>query len=563
MACVLGLVVYVGLSSLYVNPGLLREGYGSGYQIELEKMVQAARAWVDWLNRDFLYLVPLLVLAVLRLGRLRPRLSEAARWAAWLVLWFALYLPWKFAPEYYLLPFAVGAALLGALLVSVLRQVVVHEKGGWRAAAAAVLVLSGLLFVLTLPNNYTNGRLQLAIDSANAEMLDEVVEGAPPNAVVLLNHPEGGEYSVHFPSLVTERGGRSDLTVAVFRSQDPKAEGWEGKTILVILPVFENQFYPSVRLGVFAHDAARWNEGRVPTWAPPPARPSRATQRFRLFNVDAARLFCPAAPQLRLLRRAQHALRPAPAGVRLGDLPPPAGLTRRSAAHQADEPALADRVREPSTATTSTRSPPHPSNRSPSAPRRSTGSRQRRPAHERRLARALAPGRNEEELTSLVFRIAPGDGVRHTRSQGSVGGGPGLPLVGKHWKDRIDTGLGIAFDDLARRTAGTGGEGAISRQAGPTGHRDVGGKGGHRAYGARGDIVGVQARPAEEQDVAADPRHLPGIHQIPVVQPPDGFEDEELGDVVQVSVCAIRMGDPPAMSAIQSWLKGGPPAQEV
>ena len=298
MACVLGLVVYVGQSSLYVNPGLLREGYGSGYQIELEKMLQTARAWVDWLNRDFLYLVPLLVLAVLRVGRLRPRLSEAARWAGWLVLWFALYLPWKFAPEYYLLPFAVGAALLGALLVSVLRQVVVQEKGGWRAAAAAALVLSGLLFVLTLPNNYTNGRLQLAIDSANAEMLDDVLESAPPNAVVLLNHPEGGEYSVHFPSLVTEQGGRSDLTVAVFRSQDPKAEGWEGKTILVVLPVFENQFYPSVRLGVFAHDAARWNEG-ARAYLGAAARPAfRATQRFRLFNVDAARLFCPAVPQL-------------------------------------------------------------------------------------------------------------------------------------------------------------------------------------------------------------------------------------------------------------------------
>ena len=42
-----------------------------------------------------------------------------------------------------------------------------------------------------------------------------------------------------------------------------------------------------------------------------------------------------------------------------------------------------------------------------------------------------------------------------------MGGGAGLPLVGEHRKDRIDTGLGIAFDDLPRRTAGTGGEGAI------------------------------------------------------------------------------------------------------
>jgi len=216
-----------------------------------------------------------------------------------LVLWFALYLPWKFAPEYYLLPFAVGAAVLGALLVSVLRQVVVHEKGGWRAAAVAALVLSGLLFGLTLPNNYTNGRLQLAIDSANAEMLEHVLGEAPEGAVVLFNLQDAdAEYATTFPVFVNELGGRDDLTVRRFAAQDPAAEGWEGKTVELILPVFENQFYPSVRVGVFSHDAAAWNENAGPYMGDSAQEVYRAVRQFTLFNIDSARLFCPLVPTL-------------------------------------------------------------------------------------------------------------------------------------------------------------------------------------------------------------------------------------------------------------------------
>ena len=299
LAGLAGVAAYVALSSAYTTADRLQAGYGSGFEFDPERMLATARIWIDWLNRDFLYLAPLTALALLRFRRFRPRLGEALQWAIWMGLWVVLYIPWVFSPEYYLLPAAVGAAILGALLLSVNLEVLRAERGLWRPAAAGALVLGGLLLLLTLPNNYTNGRLQLAIDSANAEMLEHVLGEAPAGAVVLINLQDpDAEYASTFPVLVNELGGRDDLTVRTFSAQDAVAEGWDGRIVELILPVFENQFYPSVRLGVFAHDATAWNENARQYLGDSAPEVYRAVRQFTLFNIDSARLFCLLVPTI-------------------------------------------------------------------------------------------------------------------------------------------------------------------------------------------------------------------------------------------------------------------------
>src|SRR3989304_5649514 len=124
---------------------------------------------------------------------------------------------------------AASSSILGALRLSVNLEVLRAERGLWRPAAAGALVLGGLLLLLTLPNNYTNGRLQLAIDSANAEMLEHVLGEAPAGAVVLFNLQDAdAEYATTFPVFVNELGGRDDLTARPFSAQDAVGGRWGG-----------------------------------------------------------------------------------------------------------------------------------------------------------------------------------------------------------------------------------------------------------------------------------------------------------------------------------------------
>jgi len=297
LACFGGGLVYLASSSVYLAADRLREGYASGFTFHLASVVANFRIWLDWLNRDYLYLLPLFVLALLGFRAWRPRLAPILMWTIWMAIWLAIYLPWIFTPEYYLLPLALGAALLGAQLVSWALETAQASSRPMRIAGWTTLALSGILWALTLPNSYTNGRLQLAIDSANAEMIAYLSAAMPEDSVVLINLPVDGEYGTRFPGIVETFGDRTDLAVGLLAAEDPESPARDGRGVALVLPVFKNEFYPSVRVGFYGHQTAAPNEAarELADGAPPV---HRAVRTFRLFNVDAARLFCPVAPQI-------------------------------------------------------------------------------------------------------------------------------------------------------------------------------------------------------------------------------------------------------------------------
>lgn len=177
----LGNLAYLALRSRHVPYGLTERGYADEFRLVVDRMLASARVWFDRLNRDYLYLLPLMlgVLALWGVRREQLRTHVPLSAIAWCAAWVELYLPWIFRVEYYLYPFSLGASVLGAWLADALIQAA--RRGSWlrRVAGNTALAAGTFLFGLTLPNNVTNARVQLTVDAANADLARYLVHEVP------------------------------------------------------------------------------------------------------------------------------------------------------------------------------------------------------------------------------------------------------------------------------------------------------------------------------------------------------------------------------------------------
>jgi hypothetical protein len=219
-----------------------------------------------------------------------------------MALWFLLYLPYRFTPEYYLLPFSLGASVLAGLLV--LQAVQPLQAPLWRGRAfgwAAVAAGAGL-FLLTIPNNLSNAAIQLAVDEANADMLRFVAESAPRGARVLVNIRLDSEYLWNVGPLLGTVYGRRDLEVLPY----PAAGGdpWEdGRPTFIVSPFAENIPYPSVRLGIPEAESRQWEAALQEELGGRLDLQGESRGQARLAIVDAPRLICLAWGELGYCQR--------------------------------------------------------------------------------------------------------------------------------------------------------------------------------------------------------------------------------------------------------------------
>jgi len=295
----LGNLAYLALRSRYVPYGLTERGYADEFRLVVDRMLASARVWFDWLNRDYLYLLPLvlgvLALYAVRRGQLRSLVPLSA--IAWCAAWVGLYLPWIFRVEYYLYPFSLGAAILGAWLADALFRAA--RRGPWlgRVAGSSALAAGILLFGLALPNNITNARVQLTVDAANADLARYRVDKVPSGSLIVINIQEPNEYVAQLELLLRHIEGRDDLTLDHFHFQD--LDGLSNtRDVYVVLPSIEGQFYQSVRLGVQEHTSRRWNESLQEALEGRLAKVHEIRYGFRMLTIDALRLFCPVTPSL-------------------------------------------------------------------------------------------------------------------------------------------------------------------------------------------------------------------------------------------------------------------------
>ena len=295
LAALLGSVLFLLLRSFSYDFSMLSQGYGAHFDFSPGFLLDRIAAWKEWLLRDYLYLLPLLPLPFLSLlGKRSPSHIQLSLEAlAWMGVWFAVYLPWMFTGEYYLLPFACGAALLSANLVADGWQAL--RSSGWlsRGSAAGLLALSAFLFALTLPNNYSNAGLQLVTDASNAALLHALAADLPPRSLALLNIQEPNEYVVQAQIQITEVEGRPDLQIEPFQFQELTKAG--GRDVYVVMARIENQFFPSVRTGISEGAAEAWNQSLVEHFGDPGELVFETNHRFKYLTVKNTWLLCPLA----------------------------------------------------------------------------------------------------------------------------------------------------------------------------------------------------------------------------------------------------------------------------
>lgn len=295
-----GNALYLALRAVFVEQGLLQGNYTNNFEFSAARVLFSSRVWLDWLNRDYLFVAPLVLLPALAVLRARwsARLGLVGGCAIWMAAWLALYLPWLYTPEYYLFPLALGAAVavpaLGAETLDAARAL----GGRWRWTGTALIACSAGLFLLTLPPLITNARAQIVIDHANDEAVEFVSREAPAGARVLVNIQDPREFEyVHQMGILLRRVlGRGDLSVQeVNLAADlPSSSGetW------ILSPFMENQFYPSVRMGVYEHTSREYQASVEEAYGARLTLLHEIRQSARSMNIDNLRLFCPLTPSL-------------------------------------------------------------------------------------------------------------------------------------------------------------------------------------------------------------------------------------------------------------------------
>jgi hypothetical protein len=193
----------------------LGEGtYTRAYALQPAAIRIALLRVAAWMLRDFAFLLPLLAAAlVLALGR-RPEARRPILYACvWMAGWLVVYVPWAATFEYYLLPFAFGAAALAATAVVLLWRLRGHAyAAATRWVAWSALVASALLWLSTVVNATTDGRVQIAVDRANADLVD-FLAGVPDGSRIVLNTTYPNEYLHELSLHLSEIKRRPDIVV--------------------------------------------------------------------------------------------------------------------------------------------------------------------------------------------------------------------------------------------------------------------------------------------------------------------------------------------------------------
>jgi hypothetical protein len=245
-----------------------------------------------WLARDFAFLLPLLAAAALTFIGGTPAHRRLILYAGiWMAGWLAVYVPWPATFEYYLLPFAFGAAALAGVIAG-------HA---WDARAAgqpvrrrayAVLVASGLLWLVAVVNAAMDARVQLAVDLANAELVD-FLGALPAGSRVVVNMSPVNEYHYELPMHLSEIKGRPDVVIE--RGDHAAAAVPAAPAVFVVTPEVENQPRPTVRVAVNELGAKRDQATLTTILAGRAELVYRTVHETRLVEVGIQRLLCPIA----------------------------------------------------------------------------------------------------------------------------------------------------------------------------------------------------------------------------------------------------------------------------
>jgi hypothetical protein len=287
---VVAAAAFIALRWYYAPLGLAEGTYTRAYALNPGTVGAALFRISAWLVRDFAFLLPLLAVTVPALVGGRPAWRRPILYACvWMAGWLAVYLPWPATFEYYLLPFAFGAAALAGTVVGDSwasrrhRQSVMRRRVAW-----SVLVASGLLWLVAVINAVIDARVQLVVDRANADLVD-FLAGLPSRSRVVVNTGVN-EYLFELPMHLSQIKRRSDIVVEHVTQSAPIGPPWAD--VFVVTAEMANKPGPTVRVALdepgVTHDNAMLSAvltGRA-------ERVYRVAQHTRLVEFGIHRLLC-------------------------------------------------------------------------------------------------------------------------------------------------------------------------------------------------------------------------------------------------------------------------------
>ena len=255
MASTIATLVYLALRSQFLEVSLSEGSYTNNLELSVARLIDSTVRWSGWLVRDFSWLAPLLLVPFLRVIDRRLQHGRLLlRAAIWTAAWILIYLPWEFTVEYYMLPVAIGVSIIGGFALD---AVVTRLRERRRAALAWLsLGLASILWLTTLPNNYSNARQQLAVDSANARMLEYLGTRVDEVRDVVLNIQHENEYVYEVRTYLQDVRGQGEVDVSVFNP----AEGLPVGPLLIASPYVQRQPLLAVRMGVIESSQNGWNQ---------------------------------------------------------------------------------------------------------------------------------------------------------------------------------------------------------------------------------------------------------------------------------------------------------------
>lgn len=300
LAALVAAAAFLALRAAALPVGLAGGSYTGNYELSAGRLADSLVQWAGWLARDVPHLAPL-GLAFLALS-LRPGAgalrAEGAEDLVWMAAWVGVYLPWHYAADYYLLPFALAAALFSARIGVSAARAAAQARGLPRAAWRALVLAAALLWAATLGTLATNARVQLTVDRQNAAALAFLAESLPPGSALVVNIQAPNEYYYEIEILLRTLYRRPDVVVAPFRFQSlgPGEAGRPPDYVLVGRIAHQPRL--TVRMGVVEATLADWNRTLEGALAGRGRVVYDSLGGFRMLHLNLPRLFCPLAPDI-------------------------------------------------------------------------------------------------------------------------------------------------------------------------------------------------------------------------------------------------------------------------
>ena len=287
LSSVVAISTYFFLRELFIDVTLSEGTYSNNVDVSLAALRDSALRWSGWLIRDFVWMIPLLVLPFMALRRHalhQARLLVGA--LIWILVWIGLYLPWEFAVEYYMLPLTLGVSATAATIFSNAAQ------RGWSKAERVTqwiaVGLAVLLWLTTVTNNLSNARQQLTVDGANARMLRYLSRALTPDDTAVINIQFENEYVYGVWRYLQTPGNPNGIDVDIF---DPRV-GLPGQPAWIISPELSNQPRLAVRMGVIEDIQNDWNRSLLEALGDQNEPEFQIDEEFRLAIVDLPRAIC-------------------------------------------------------------------------------------------------------------------------------------------------------------------------------------------------------------------------------------------------------------------------------